>query len=222
MTRLEISLWALVMLALATTTKADHRYFGPPVQEAYALSIELSREAAALSYDAKRLLCHCNDYGDVREELRDVAEELNDLNCALREAVYKPRKWNRVCDRAEDVVEEVCELDEEIHEAIDDLNRHRPRFTSFSQPAFVPRGPSHYRSLYRTPPDVSAALRFGPSGPRLVKHVNPVTPRGIPLSAPYRGVAEGYVSPTRGYELIDRVHRMRALAEEIHRLAHAR
>jgi hypothetical protein len=218
MTRMEMLLWVLVMLALAsaTTAKADHLYAGPPVGQAYAMSIELSREAAALSYDVERLLCDCNDYNDVLEELCDLAEELDDLNASLRQATFKPRKWNRVCKRAEDVVEEVCELDEEIHEAVDDLNRYRPR-----QTAFVPRGPSFYNSPYRTAPDVAVSLRFGTGRTRIVKHINPVTPRGIPVSAPYRGAAEGYVKPRLGYELEERVHRMRALAEEIHRLSHA-
>ncbi len=219
MHRFEIALWTLVTaaLAFASQAKADRYYAGPPVGEAYALSIQLSNEAAALSYDVKRLLCDCNDYDNVLDELCDVADELEDLNCALREAAFKPRKWNRVCRRAKDVVEEVCELDEEIREAVDDLNRYRPRRT-----AFVPRGLSHYRSVYRPAPDVAVSLRLGSGRVRLVKHVAPISPRGIPASVPYRGAAEGFVMPNVGCELIDRVTRMRVLADEILRLSHAR
>ena len=219
MTRLELSLWAAVMLLMivaTTTAKADHFRPGPPVERAYALSIELSRQAAALSYDAERLLCGTNDLDDVLEELCDVADELDDLNDTLRAATFRPRKFSKLCKRAEDVLEEVCELDEEIHEAVDDLNRHRPR-----QTAYVPRGPSHYRSLYRTAPDVAISFRIGSGSPRLVAHTRTFSSRGLPRSVPYRGAAEGYVRPRVGCELEQRVRTMRAIAEELHRLAHA-
>ncbi len=223
MPRLEMTLWTPVMLALAfaTTAKADPPYQGPPVGQAYALSIELSREAAALSYEVERLLCDCSGYDDVLEELCDVANELEDLNRTLREATFNRRKWKRVCRRAEEVMEEVCELDEEIHQAVDHLNRYRPRLTSFAPPAFVPRGPSNYRSAYRNVPGVSVSLRFNSRRAQSAPHVNSVTPRGIAWRDPYRGPAAGFVQPRVGYELESRVHRMRALAEQIHWLAHA-
>lgn len=129
--RLEIALLtvALAVLLLTTGAKSQAQGFpvGPPIGEAHAISMEICRQAAALAYDAERLLCHCDDYDDVQDELRDVAEELDDLNCVLREAYRNPRRWHRVCKRAEDVVEEIEELDEEICEALNDLNRHRRR-----------------------------------------------------------------------------------------------
>lgn len=222
MSRLEMTLWTLAMFALAATTaKGAPRYSGPPVREAHALSIELARQAAALSYDVERLLCDCNDYDDVLEELCDLADELDDLNATLRDATFQPRKWRRVCKRAEDVLEEVGELDEEIHEAVDDLNRYRPRQTTFQTAAQIPRGLTHYRSVYRRPTDVEVSVRLGTSTPLFFGYVDPISSRGVPRSAPYRGAVEGFARPRLGCELEERVHQMQALAEEIHRLAHA-
>ena len=220
MSRLEFALWIATMLALglsATASAAPPYLPGPPLEQTYALSIELSREATALTYEMDQLL-RGGERRDVLDELRDLGDELLDLNEALEEASYKPRKWDRVRKRSDDVLEEVEELDEEIHEAIDRLNRDRPR-----QTALPPRGPAFYRSSASPPRGFTIGIRIG-SGrkPRLVARPEIVNSLGQQLSTPYRGAPQGYVPLRVGTELEERVHRMLAIAAEIDRLANFR
>lgn len=225
MSRLELTLWAATMIALglaATAQAAPPCPAGLPLQETYALSIELSNEAAAMTYEVDQLLGRCKHRKDVLDELRDLGDELRDLNKSLEEASYNPRRWNRVRKRTDDVLEEVEELDEEIHEAIDDLNRDRPRHT-----VLPPRGPSFYNSGFpaaevRTG-GVTFALRIGSQrGPRLVAFPEQTNSLGQPLSRPYRGAPQGYARLRVGTELEERVHRMLDIASQLDRLANIR
>lgn len=217
MTRLEILLWSVLVAALAwpVAARADHYRQGPPVAEAYALSMELSNQAAAMCHDVERLICSNDDRDDILDELRDVADELDDFNRTLREADRNPRKWDKLCDRAEDVQEELEELDEEIHEAVDRLNRH-------SRQANFAVGPRvSYRGYYAATPETWLASRAAPGGAlRLTQITGGVTPQGSRYSTPYRGAAEGYTRLRSGAPLEARVHLMLSLGEEIHRLAH--
>lgn len=216
MTRLEILLWTVLVAAMAwpVAARADH-YQASPVLQVYGLSMQLSSEAAAMCYDIERLICNDDDRDDVLDELRDLADELDDLNRTLGEAARNPRKWDKLCDRAEDVQEELEELDEEIHEAVDRLNRHS-RQANF---AAGPRG--SYRGYYAASAETWLARRAAPGGAlRLTQITGGVTSQGSRYSTPYRGAAEGYTRLRIGVELEDRVHLMLSLGEEIHRLAH--
>ncbi|WP_425399757.1 hypothetical protein [Aeoliella sp.] len=219
MSRLELTLWAATMLALglSATAKAAPPYLpGPPLEQTYALSIELSKEAAAITYDIDQLL-RGKDRKEVLEELRDLADELQDLYEAIEDANFKPRKWNRVHKRTDDVLEEVAELDEEIHKAVDHLN-DRPR-----QTAIPPRGPAFYRSNARSGPGVNVAIRIDGRGrSRWQATEERANSLGQPQSVPYRAATPRYVPLRVGTELEQRVHRMLAIAQELDRLANFR
>jgi len=228
MSRTEIAAWTIAVIALVwhSAAKGDHlpnvngphaaRHFaGPPVGETFSLAIDLSREAAALARDARVVLCDCNDYDDVVEELEDLCRELEDLHCSLREATYNPRKWRKVRKRAEDVQEEVCELTEEIGEAVRDLRRYSPRGSTLSL------GKTRsYRSAYRTARQPQLVLSIGRG-----VNIQLTSTTGPQARLPY---AERYeprtpslrIAPTdAGCELESRALLMHAMADEIVRLS---
>jgi len=216
MTRLEMLLWSILTIALAwpMSAKADHYQPGPPIGEAYALSTQISRELSALEFDVRQNICDRHDRDRVLHEVRDVYRELDDLNRSLHDAARRPEKWDRICKRAEDVQKDLEDLDRDLHKAIDRMNRYRPR-----EVAFVPVGPSQYRSNYRTSGQSGLSLSFNAGGGGRVT-LSSNDPRRVPFSQPYRGPAEGYSPIPQGTEMLNHVHLMQALAREIHRLAH--
>ncbi|WP_442481513.1 hypothetical protein [Aeoliella sp. SH292] len=214
MTRLEMLLWSLMVLALVGTAsaKADPYYAGPPVQHANSLAIELSNQAAALTYEVDQVLGRCDERDEVIDELRDLAEDLDDFNKALHDASYNPRRWDRVAKRAKHVAKAVRELDEEVHDAIDHLNHGRGRQAAVVNPNLLPGGPA-----------ITLGFQRGPDGrTRLVERVTPRNSLGQLYSTPYRGPASGYTPLRVGMELEDRVHYMLSLAQELEQVARGR
>lgn len=240
MSRAELAAWTIGIIALVlhSAAKGQHpshpgyysgRYAGgPPVAETFQLAIDLSREAAAFAREAKVVLCDCDDYDDVLDELEDLCEELEDLHCRLREATNNPRKWRKVRKRADDVHEEVCELVEEVYEALRDLRRHQPRLTSFHPP--IHRG---YYATHRAVTQPQLVLRFGRGSELRLASSRPrfTTVAGPSLALPYN---EFYENHTRdlvpsvtapvdpGCSLASRAQRMHTMSKELVRLSRCR
>ena len=238
MTRLEMLLWTLAVAALAWPTDAQAQsiryapqsqyysngyYAGAPSAEAFALSVELSREASALACDARNMITDRHDRHEVLDELKDVTEELEDLNEAIEDSLRNSRKWSRVRKRAEDLIEEIEDLDKDIHEAVDDMTRRN----GIRREAFVPVGQPHYLSQYRQPqyrqPATSVSIRIGSRAGISINSGSSRTSSRV-VSGPTLPPPPGYSQPVyssalAGNELLNHVHMMQALAQEIHRVA---
>ncbi|QDU57142.1 hypothetical protein [Aeoliella mucimassa] len=227
MTRLEMLLWTLAVAALAWPSAAKAQtsyYYQNPASEAFSMSVELGREANALAYDARTMISDRHDRNEVLDELEDVMDELEDLNKALHDAIRDPRRWDCVAKRAEDVLEDIEDLDKDVHEAVEDMNR----YNRTKRPAFVPINQPHYRTNIPQP-GTSVTLRIGNSsqvtfskGYTRNRTVHSFRNGTLPPPPNQRvqQVPQVYSPIPTGNELLNHVHLMQALAQEIHRVAH--
>lgn len=214
MSRLEWLLWTVMTLALvgSAAAKADHYVPGVVFQHVNALSMELSNQAATLTYEVDQILGRCDERDEVIDELRDLAEDLDDFNKALHEASHNPRKWDRVAKRARHVAKQLREVDEEIHDAVDHLNHGRGRQPAAVNPALLPGGPA-----------VTLGFQRGMDGrTQMIERVTPRNRLGQLYSTPYRGPAQGYTPLRVGMELEDRTHYMMSLAKELEQVSRIR
>ena len=130
MTRIMTTLAAALIATsfAATPAVADHEQFHvPPIQQVHLLTQQLQFEVRSFSNEAHRRLAGNPRFDHLCDEIRDLQEELSDLECAIHEATFRPHRWRRVARRAEEVAEDVCDVREEL----DHLLRDR-------RPVFIP------------------------------------------------------------------------------------
>lgn len=174
LTTLSFSLAAMLGgLSLNNSADAQH------AQSISCLAGEIRAQMAVVDAQAQATLGRCDEYEDVQEELEELCEDMSRFEALLADPLWSERHVRRLGRAARRVDEQVCEVREEIDDALEDLHDDRPAFRRPIHPASYQfnRGPVQYSF----PPRYVPASQFGFT---TVSHQGPISYRsgGITLT----------------------------------------
>lgn len=139
-----------VLSAMATSAGAQQ------VEGLFWLAGEIRGQIAVVEAQAAATLARCDDADDVFDELRDLCRELDRFEQELQRPIRSRSQLRRLARRACDIDEQVCELREEIDEALEDRSRRRHRRGVVAPQVVFPQ---------RFAPRGIAPQRFAPAAP---------------------------------------------------------
>ncbi len=129
---------SLCVLLAATTASAQHghssfygnQFYGGqpplPIHQVHNLSQQLIYELRLFAADAHRHLAGSRHYDHLCGDIRDAQRELADLDQAIHEAARRPDRWDRVARRARDVEKDICDVVDELDDALSDRRFFAP------------------------------------------------------------------------------------------------
>ena len=205
------------------------------------LSGEIRGQIAVVQAHAEATLRHCDDADDVFDELRELCRDMDRFEACLQQPIRSRSQLRHLIRRARDVDDQVCELREEIEEALEDLREDAPRFGRRGGPPIFAIQPAGYHAVrqQRAASSIHLALRgrYGTTlrvgfGPEIGIHrvgLATVPPIAEPLPVPgYHPGVIGQGGPhfgglrgghgVIGCDLIDSVERLRGLTRQLRRI----
>ncbi len=151
------------------------------------LAGEIRAQMAVVDAQAQATLGRCDEYEDVQEELEELCEDMSRFESLLAEPFWSDRHLRRLSRSADRVDDQVCEVREEIDDALEDLLDDHPvphhpiNPTSYQfnrgpiqysfPPRFVPANQFGFTTVSNRSPFSYRAggltLTFGSSSPRI-------------------------------------------------------